>query len=242
MKNNTTIMPNFNFPGQTEIYQESLAEFASRWKQKFSPESVARGKAVARTTAINKKSVSKGIYPMSQGYKDLEQGIAKSQKLSASGKQAMLTKAGSSNRTMKPTTQRGLLKTKGAKNQLSSKSANSFKQGAKNQTTNKANAITRRLQNQADKVTGQGKYKTPLTTPTLNPFEQSSWEKNATKGVKATAPKVKVNSIPFKKSGLLNKIGNTIKRNPVASGAALGAGVGALGYKTYKKMKNNKKR
>lgn len=117
------------------------AEFASRWKKAFSPESVAAGKRISRSTAINKDSISKGIYPMKQGYKDLEDGIKGATNSANKGRQAMLTKAASPNRTMKPTTQRGLLKTPSAKNQLSSKSAQSFKQGAENQATNKANAF-----------------------------------------------------------------------------------------------------
>lgn len=216
------------------------AEFASRWKREFSPESVARGKATAKTKALNKKGITTPVTSLTaERYKG---GISKSQEIAAQGKKAMLTKAASSNRTMKPTKQRGLLKAPSAQNQLSSKSAQKFKQGAQNQATNRTNAFKAKREDLANKVTGQGKYKPQLTTPTLNPFEQSSWEKNASKGIKSQPPKVKVNSIPVKKSNLLSKIGGAIKRNPVASGAALGAGVGALGYGAYKKMKNKDKR
>lgn len=218
------------------------AEFASKWKKAFSPDSIARGKDTAWTKARNAKDIQKGAYSMSQGYRDLEHGINTGSELAAQGKKAMLTKAASSNRTMKPTTQRGLLKAPSAKNQLSSKSAQKFKQGAQNQTTNKANAFKAKREDLANKITGQGKYKPELTTPTLNPFEQSSWEKNANKGIKSQPPKVKVNSIPVKKISFLSKVGGAIKRNPVASGATIGAGVGALGYGVYKTMSNKNKR
>lgn len=219
---------------------QNIAEFASRWKREFSPESVARGKATAQTMAMNKKGIKTPITSLTADrYKG---GIPKSQELAAKGKQAMATKAASSNRTMKPTTQRGFLKAAPARSQLSSKSANSFKQGAQNQATNKANAITRKLQDQADKVTGQGKYKKPLYTPTLNPFEQSSWEKNATKGVKMqpmdVSGKLKTLS-PVEKPGFLKRTGGAIRRNPVTAGAAIGAAGGAIGYGIYKKMKSN---
>lgn len=243
MKNSKTIMPNFNFPGQTVPYQESVAEFASRWKRAFSPESIAQGKATAKNTAIDKKGVAKGNIPMNQAYTDLESRVNKGQKLSVSGKQAMLTKAASPNRTMRPTTQRGGLKVARSGNkQLTPKSAQSFKQGAQNQTTNKANAVTARLQDRADKLTGQGKYKTPLTTPTLNPFEQSSWEKNANKGINMKPKDVsgELGSISTKKPGLLSRIGGAIRRNPVAAGAGLGAAGAGIGYGIYKNRKQNK--
>jgi hypothetical protein len=239
---------NFNFPGQTilskrgsnELYQESfsIAEFASRWKQAFSPDSIAQGKATARSTAIDKRGVAKGIFPMNQAYKDLESRVNTGSKLAAKGRQSMLTKAASPNRTMKPTTQRGILKVARPSKALSSKSAQSFKQGAQNQATNRANAVTAKLQDRTDKLTGQGKYKVPFTTPTLNPFEQSSWEKNASKGIKMKPVDVsnRLGSISTKKPGLLSKIGSAIRRNPVAAGA----GLGAVGYGAYRKMRSDK--
>lgn len=237
-------MPNFNFPGQTELYQEpifSVAEFASRWKRAFSPESVARGKTTAETMAKNKKGIQTPITSWTADrYKE---GIPKSQELAAKGKQAMLTKAASPNRTMRPTTQRGGLKVARSGNkQLTPKSAQSFKQGAQNQATNKANAVTARLQDRADKLTGQGKYKTPLTTPTLNPFEQSSWEKNANKGINMKPKDVsgELGSISTKKPGLLSRVGGAIRRNPVAAGAGLGAVGAGIGYGIYKNRKQNK--
>lgn len=217
------------------------AEFASRWKREFSPESVARGKATAKTKALNKKGIATPITSLTaERYKG---GISKSQELAAKGKQAMLTKAASSNRTMKPTKQRGLLKAPSAKNQLSSKSAQSFKQGTQNQASNAKNT---RLQNAANTFKSNVKLRSNLDealTPSkpFNPNE-SSWAKNANKGIKAQPPEVKVNSIPIKKSSLLSKIGGAIKRNPVVSGAAIGGGVGALGYGAYKKMKKDKNR
>lgn len=125
----------FNFIGQTQS-----AEFASRWKKTLSPDSVARGKATGQLLAQNKSDVTKGIYTQAQTQKDLAYGVEKGKKLAATGKQAMLTKAASPNRTMRPTTQRGNLRAAPAKNQLSSKSAQSFKQGAQNQATNVNNA------------------------------------------------------------------------------------------------------
>jgi hypothetical protein len=233
---------------QNNMYKNKITnhyiEFAARWKQVFSPESVAQGRETARSTAIDKKGVSKGIFPMKQAYTDLESRVNKGTELSNKGRQAMAAKAASSNRTMRPTKQRGLLKAAPTKNQLSSKSANSFKQGAQNQATNKANAVTRRLQDATDKATGQGKYKTPLTTPTLNPFEQSSWEKNANNGSKMKPIDVsgRLNSVPVKKTSLLGKVGRAIKRNPVAAGAGLGAIGAGIGYGAYKKLKKDKNR
>ena len=223
----------------------NVAEFASRWKQAFSPESVAAGKNLARNTAINKDSIKKGIYPMQQGYKDLEHGINSSTKLATKGKQAMLTKAASPNRTMKPTTLRGNLKVAPSGSSLSPKSAQAFKQGVDNKITNNANAVTAKLQNQANKVTKQGNYKVPLDAPTLNPFEQSSWEKNASKGLKIKPIDVsgKLGTLsPANKPGLLSKIGGAIKRNPVAAGAGIGAVGAGIGYGIYRKMKSNNNR
>ena len=92
----------FNFIGNIE--------FASRWKKALSPDSVARGKATGQLLAQNKSDVSKGIYTQAQTQKDLAYGVEKGKKLAATGRQAMLTKAASPNRTMRPTKQRGNLK------------------------------------------------------------------------------------------------------------------------------------
>ena len=117
-------------------------EFAARWKKAFSPDSVARGKATARTLAENKKYVAAGG-EYSNTQKDLAYGIKRGKELSSKGKQTLLTKAASTNRTMRPTTQRGNLKAVRLNNKLSPKSAQSFKQGAQNQATNAKNARLR---------------------------------------------------------------------------------------------------
>lgn len=244
MKNSKTIMPNFNFPGQTIPYQESIAEFASRWKRAFSPESIAQGKATAKSTAIDKKGVTKGILPMNQAYTDLESRVNKGQKLSVSGKQAMLTKAASPNRTMRPTTQRGGLKVARSGNkQLTPKSAQSFKQGAQNQAINAKNT---RLRNATNSLKSNAQLRGDLEGA-LNPPKpfnpnKSSFVKNANKGINMKPKDVsgELGSISTKKPGLLSRIGGAIRRNPVAAGAGLGAVGAGIGYGIYKNRKQNK--
>ena len=221
----------------------NVAEFASRWKQAFSPESVARGQATAKTMAKNKKGIETPI--TSWTAERFKGGIPKSQELSTTGRQAMLTKAASPNRTMKPTTPRGNLKVSPSGSNLSPKSAQAFKQGVDNKITNNTNAAKAAMQDRANKLTGQGKYKVPLDAPTLNPFEQSSWEKNASKGLKMKPIDVsgRLGTLsPVNKPGLLSKIGGAIKRNPIAAGAGIGAVGAGIGYGIYKKMKSDKNR
>ena len=207
---------------------ENFAEFASRWKRTLSPESVARGKATGQTLAINRQGVSQGIYSQAQTDKDLAQGIKKGREASAAGKQAMLTKAKSSNRTMRPTTQRGNLKVKRSGNTLSPKSAQSFKQGAQNQAVNTKNA---RLNNSAKNFKDNVRFKTDLED-TINPPKSS----NTGYQRPPKAPKIPKSSGGFSPKGFaqdftddaVKKVGGSLMRKKLAVGAGL-AGVAAAG-------------
>lgn len=130
-------MKNYNYT------VENFADFASRWKKTLSPDSVARGKATGQLLAQNRKDVKGGIYSQVQADKDLAEGIRKGKEASAAGKSALLKKAASSNRTMRPTTVRKNIKVARPSNKLSPQSAQSFKQGAQNQATNANNARLR---------------------------------------------------------------------------------------------------
>lgn len=226
----------FNFIGQNQNI-----EFASRWKKALSPDSVAQGKATGQRLAMNKKDVAAGIYTKASMDTDLTGGIKKGKELSAKGKQAMLTKAASPNRTMRPTTQRGNLRAAPARSQLSSKSAQSFKQGAQNQATNTANANKARMQDSVNKTLKQGKYAPPPTTSSA-----SSWTPPKSK-VKVPVGSIgdDVRQAMGSKGGMADDIAKGVgrkmlKRNIIAGGVGLAVAGGVYAAQKAKQKKQNR--
>lgn len=225
----------FNFIGQTQI------EFASRWKKTLSPDSVAQGKATGQMLAQNKSDVTKGIYTQAQTQKDLAYGVEKGKKLAATGKQAILTKAASPNRTMRPTTQRGNLRAAPAKGRISTKSAQSFQQGAQNQATNTVNANKARMQDSINKTLKQGKYAPPPTTPSAT----SSWTPPKSK-VKVPTGSIgdDVRAAMGSKGGMADDIAKGVGRTILKKKLLVGAGIAAAGglYAARKAKKERQQR
>ena len=223
----------------------NIAEFASRWKKELYPASIQRGKDTGLFIAQDRKAgISKEAAKASQSKaigvdkqwanesKSALQDTMNKPKLNRSFK----------NLRLKPD-KRGNVKAPKSTNQLSSKSVQSFKQGAQNQATNAKNTRLRGAANQfKSNVDLRVGLDDALNPPKPFNANDSSWAKNANNRIKTEAPKVKVNSIPFKKQGLLSKIGGAIKRNPVAAGAGIGAVGAGIGYGIYKKMKSNNSR
>jgi hypothetical protein len=214
----------FNFIGNIE--------FASRWKKALSPDSVARGKATGQLLAQNKSDVSKGIYTQAQTQKDLAYGVEKGKKLAATGRQAMLTKAASPNRTMRPTKQRGNLKVaRSPGSNISPKSAQTFKQGAQNQAINVENARKNKVAQQL-KQNVEAKVKTN-PTPSSTPFTPPR-------------PKVKIppTSAANPMSGMADNIAKGVGRNMLKKKALIGVGLAAAGglYAARKAKKERQQR
>lgn len=221
--------------------ERNIAEFASRWKRELYPASIQRGKDTASFISQDiKAGMSKEAAKASQS-KTIGVDKAWANESKAALQDTMnkpKLKRSFKNLRLKPE-KRGNLKAVRPTTQLSPKSVNSFKQGVQNQATNAKNT---RLRNASKAFDSNVKLRGDLEEA-MNPSKpfnpnESSWAKNANKGIKTEAPKVKVNPIPVKKSNLLSKVGRAIRTNPVAAGAGIGAIGAGIGYGLYKKNKN----
>jgi len=232
------------------------AEFAAKWREKLAPDQVKMGRQLSKETSKNVKTYQKTqLNPSSevrnQGVKnaikkdfDLKDKIKQVQG-SAKAQKSELFKSNSPDKLIK--------QNKNLRSYLENRKINNYRGNTKlgkattaPKTIKRASTGMKRVMANQKAVANQKfgqeikeAIKQPTPTPTPTPSRPVP-SKPLPSIPKRNIPKPQLNSIPYKKTSLLDKVGRAIRTNPVAAGAGLGAMGAGIGYGAYKKMKDNK--
>ena len=239
----------------------NVVEFASRWKQAFSPESVAAGKSLAKQKATLGKNYMKSTLSNNEGFKAKARQVAtkknfeigdkiKGLQSSAKAQNAELFKGNSPDRLLNQNKNlRSYLENRKVKQGVNSNVLSKPYQAPKTikrapTGVNKAMANQRAVSNQKFGESIE-KAATPHVSPIVPPTPSIPTPSRPLppNPLPRTIPTPQVGTLsPANKPGLLSKIGGAIKRNPVAAGAGIGAVGAGIGYGIYRKMKSNNNR
>ena len=239
----------------------NVAEFASRWRRELAPESVAAGKNIAKQRATLGKNYMKSTLSNNEGFKAKARQVAIKKNFEIGDNIKGLQSSAKAQKTSLLSNNKAdplIKQNKNLRSYLDNRKINNYQGNTKLGLSTTAPKTLKRAPTGLNKVRANQKAVanqkfgkdiekavttpvSPVITPTpprpvlSRPLPQNPIPTR-------TLPKPQVRGIPFKKQGLLSKIGGAIKRNPVAAGAGIGAVGAGIGYGIYKKMKSNNSR
>ena len=240
----------------------NVAEFASRWKQAFTPESVAAGKNLAKQKATLGKNYMKSTLSNNEGFKAKARQVATKKNFEIGNKIKGLQDSAETQKANLFSNNKAdplINQNKGLRSYLENRKINTPKDSTILSKPSQAPKTITRAKTGANKfvanqkaVTNEnfGKKIEQAVKPIPAPVQPSvaSIPKPALSSplppnplLKRTLPQLGTLP-PVNKPGLLSKIGGAIRRNPIAAGAGIGAVGAGIGYGIYKKMKSDKNR